>query len=178
MTFFVTKTYHQTLPWIRWYKPVMYRLTVAKANSVNRERITVSPQRITRLRLGDTGFSLLNRITRVRFCDTWFLLRSCIINFVNKVYHQMIQIWSRQTSLQIWITEKIVAPPVAFWILLVTHFMGDLIRYRNVSPTGVPDFGGKCNVFCQKKPKKALSGTEKAKCLVIRWWYIFRMGLS
>ena len=159
-------------------RPFTFRFTVAKVNLLNGKRITVSPLRITRLRLNDTEFSLPNRITRVRLGDTAFSLRSGITNFVTKVYHQMIQIWSRQTSLQIWITEKIVAPPVAFWILLVTHFMGDLIRYRNVSPTGVPDFGGKCNVFCQKKPKKALSGTEKAKCLVIRWWYIFRMGLS
>ena len=159
-------------------RPFTFRFTVAKVNLLNRKRITVSPLRITGLRLDDTEFSLPNRITRVRLGDTAFSLRSGITNFVTKVYHQMIQIWSRQTSLQIWITEKIVAPPVAFWILLVTHFMGDLIRYRNVSPTGVPDFGGKCNVFCQKKPKKALSGTEKAKCLVIRWWYIFRMGLS
>ena len=159
-------------------RPFTFRFTVAKVNLLNGKRITVSPLRITRLRLNDTEFSLPNRITRVRLGDTAFSLRSGITNFVTKVYHQMIQIWSRQTSLQIWITKKIVAPPVAFWILLVTHFMGDLIRYRNVSPTGVPDFGGKCNVFCQKKPKKALSGTEKAKCLVIRWWYIFRMGLS
>ena len=159
-------------------RPFTFRFTVAKVNLLNGKRITVSPLRITRLRLNDTEFSLPNRITRVRLGDTAFSLRSGITNFATKVYHQMIQIWSRQTSLQIWITEKIVAPPVAFWILLVTHFMGDLIRYRNVSPTGVPDFGGKCNVFCQKKPKKALSGTEKAKCLVIRWWYIFRMGLS
>ena len=159
-------------------RPFTFRFTVAKVNLLNGKRITVSPLRITRLRLNDTEFSLPKRITRVRLGDTAFSLRSGITNFATKVYHQMIQIWSRQTSLQIWITEKIVAPPVAFWILLVTHFMGDLIRYRNVSPTGVPDFGGKCNVFCQKKPKKALSGTEKAKCLVIRWWYIFRMGLS
>ena len=88
------------------------QVTRAKATLVSRVYHRVSPARITRLRLGDTGF----------------LLRSCIINFVTKVYHQMIQIWSRETSLQIWITEKIVAPPVAFSILLVTHFMGNLIR--------------------------------------------------
>ena len=104
------------------------QVTRAKATLVSRVYHRVSPARITRLRLGDTGFSLLNRITRVRVCDTWVLLQSCIINFVTKVYHQMIQIWSRETSLQIWITEKIVAPPVAFSILLVTHFMGNLIR--------------------------------------------------
>ena len=101
---------------------------MAKVNLLNRERIAVSPLRITRLRLGDTEFSLPNRITRVRLGDTVVSLLECITNFITKVYHQMIQIWSRETSLQIWITEKIVAPPVAFSILLVTHFMGNLIR--------------------------------------------------
>ena len=93
----------------------MYRLTVVKANSVNRERITVSPQRITRLRLGDTGYSLQKRITRVRLGDTvsslqnritkrlrlgdtGYSLQRRITYFVTKLYHQLLQILSRQKS--------------------------------------------------------------------------------
>ena len=79
----------------------MYRLTVAKANSVNRERITVSPQRITRVRLGDTGFSLLNRITRVRLGDTGVSLLKCITKatppeleiIVTEAYHRNDTLW-------------------------------------------------------------------------------------
>ena len=51
---------------------------MAKVNLLNRERITVSPLRITRLRLGDTEFSLPNRIIRVRLGDTGFSLLKCI----------------------------------------------------------------------------------------------------
>ena len=65
---------------------------MAKVNLLNRERITVSPQRITRLRLGDTEFSLPNRITRVRLGDTGFSLLKCITNFVTEEYHQMIHV--------------------------------------------------------------------------------------
>ena len=68
---------------------------MAKVNLLNRERITVSPQRITRVRLGDTGFSLLNRITRVRLGDTGVSLLKCITKatlleleiIVTEVYH-------------------------------------------------------------------------------------------
>ena len=52
---------------------------MAKVNLLNRERITVSPQRITRLRLGDTEFSLPNRITRVRLGDIVSSLQNRII---------------------------------------------------------------------------------------------------
>ena len=74
---------------------------MAKANSVNRERITVSPQRITRVRLGDTGFSLLNRITRVRLGDTAVSLLKCITKatraeleiIVTEAYHRNDTLW-------------------------------------------------------------------------------------
>ena len=74
---------------------------MAKANSVNRERITVSPQRITRVRLGDTGFSLLNRITRVRLGDTAVSLLKCITRataseseiIVSEAYHRNDTLW-------------------------------------------------------------------------------------
>ena len=82
---------------------------MAKVNLLNRERITVSPQRITRLRLGDAEFSLPNRITRVRLGDTvsslqnritepylrlgdTLDLRSCYTrqgDFISRVYHRV-----------------------------------------------------------------------------------------
>ena len=59
-------------------RPFTFRFTVAKVNLLNRKCITVSPPRITRLRLGDTEFSLPIRITRVRLGDTAFSLPKCI----------------------------------------------------------------------------------------------------
>ena len=55
---------------------------MAKVNLLNRKRITVSPLRITRLRLDDTEFSLPNRITRVRLGDTGFSLLKCITKVI------------------------------------------------------------------------------------------------
>ena len=46
------------------------QVTRAKATLVNRVYHRVSPARITRLRLGDTGYWLQKRITRVRLGDT------------------------------------------------------------------------------------------------------------
>ena len=46
------------------------QVTRAKVTLVNRVYHRVSPSRITRLRLGDTGYSLQKRITRVRLGDT------------------------------------------------------------------------------------------------------------
>ena len=94
---------------------------MAKVNLLNRKCITVSPLRITRLRLDDTEFSLPNRITRVRLGDTGFSLLKCITNFVTEEYHQMIHV--TLNSLLIWVTKKTVVPPVAFQILLVTRLM-------------------------------------------------------
>ena len=64
-------------------------------------RITVSPLRITRLRLDDTEFSLPNRITRVRLGDTGFSLLKCITKakkakleiIITKAYHQNDTLW-------------------------------------------------------------------------------------
>ena len=56
------------------------QVTCAKATLVNRVYHRVSPARITRLRLGDTGYSLQKRITRVRLGDTGFSLQKCITN--------------------------------------------------------------------------------------------------
>ena len=61
----------------------------------------VSPRRITRLRLGDTGFSLLNRITRVRLGDTAVSLLKCITKvtppeleiIVTEAYHRNDTLW-------------------------------------------------------------------------------------
>ena len=74
---------------------------MAKVNLLNRERITVSPLRITRLRLGDTEFSLPNRITRVRLGDTGFSLLKCITKakkakleiLITKAYHRNDTLW-------------------------------------------------------------------------------------
>ena len=56
------------------------QVTRAKATLVSRVYHRVSPARITRLRLGDTGYSLQKRITRVRLGDTGFSLQKCITN--------------------------------------------------------------------------------------------------
>ena len=46
------------------------QVTRAKVTLVNRVYHRVSPARITRLRLGDTGYSLQKRITEPRLGDT------------------------------------------------------------------------------------------------------------
>ena len=56
------------------------QVTRAKVTLVNRVYHRVSPARITRVRLGDTGYSLQKRITRVRLGDTGFSLQKCITN--------------------------------------------------------------------------------------------------
>ena len=74
---------------------------MAKVNLLNKKRITVSPLRITRLRLDDTEFSLPNRITRVRLGDTAVSLLKCITKakpaeldvIVNKAYHRDDTLW-------------------------------------------------------------------------------------
>ena len=81
---------------------------MAKVNLLNRERITVSPQRITRLRLGDTEFSLPNRITRVRLGDTGFSLLKCITK-------------GKKANLEITATKFSKTPVIRF-------------HYKNVSP--------------------------------------------
>ena len=91
------------------------QVTRAKVTLVNRVYHRVSPARITRLRLGDTGYSLQKRITRVRLGDTVSLLQNCITKrlrlgdtgyslqrrityFGTKLYHQLLQILSWQKS--------------------------------------------------------------------------------
>ena len=91
------------------------QVTRAKATLVNRMYHRVSPARITILRLGDTGYSLQKRITsvrlgdmvpslqnritkRLRLGDTSYLLQRRITYFVTKLYHQLLQILSRQKS--------------------------------------------------------------------------------
>ena len=60
-----------------------------------------------------------------------------------------------------------MVPPVAFQILLVTHFMCKLIRCRNVSPKCLPDFWGKCNFFVRKSQKRPFLCLKKPSV----WWY-------
>ena len=54
------------------------QVTRAKATLVSRVYHRVSPARITRLRLGDTCYSLQKRIIRLRLGDTVSSLQNCI----------------------------------------------------------------------------------------------------
>ena len=95
------------------------QVTRAKVTLVNRVYHRVSPARITRLRLGDTGYSLQKRITRLRLGDT-------VSSLQNRITKPHLRTSPYRNVVTMLVSES-------QWYAIVTK-MYHQFRYKIVSP--------------------------------------------